>query len=96
MTIALTVEIKVNPGREADFERIAVQAARTIEEKEPGNLLYRVHKTEDPQTYLIIERYVNNEALEAHTSSDHVAEIVPQFEGIFAVEPKGTIYEELD
>ena len=44
---------------------------------EPGCLGYEVfHRTDDPAALLLLERYLDNTALESHRSSKHYRELV--------------------
>jgi len=94
--LAVTVEVKIKPGKEAEFEQIGRDASKVIEANEPGNLFYRVYRMDDPQTYLIIERYKDQAALDAHGASAHVAEISPRFQAVAAGDPVMNIYEEIE
>jgi len=68
-TIVATLKIK--PGMEKEFEAIAGELAAAVRKNEPGNKLYALHRTEDPQKYVFVERYDDEAAIEAHRASDH-------------------------
>ena len=68
-TIVATLKIK--PGMEKEFEAIAAELAAAVRKNEPGNKLYALHRSEDPQKYVFVERYDDEAAIEAHRASDH-------------------------
>jgi quinol monooxygenase YgiN len=96
MTIALVVKLTIKEGHEMDYAKAGVAAARTVEANEPGNLLYRVHKTDNPREFLVLERYVDQAALDAHSNSEHVQAILKHIGPMIEGDPEVTIYEELE
>jgi quinol monooxygenase YgiN len=69
--LATIATIKVKDGHQSQFEDIAKQLVAAVNEKEPGCKLYCLNKGEDPLTYVFMERYVDEAAVEAHRKSDH-------------------------
>ena len=68
-TLSVVATIKAKPGHEAEFESTAqelVAASRT----EPGVLDYRLCRLE-PGTYVFVERYRDEAAVEEHRRSPH-------------------------
>ena len=63
--------IKVKPGMEKDFEAVAKELVAKVNANEPGCKLYALHHGEAPQTYVFMERYVDQAAVEAHRASDY-------------------------
>jgi len=67
----------------ADAMRQVISASRA----EPGNLVYTVQRSiEDPDEFVLYERYVDEAAVDAHRASAHFQEIVvgrviPMLEG---------------
>ena len=42
---------------------------------EPGNKLYALHKTDDVNVYVMLERYEDDAALAAHRAAPHFREL---------------------
>lgn len=69
--ICAVVTYRVRPGQEDEavtlFGELTAASAQ-----EPGCLTFRVHRSEeDPQEFLLYERYRDDAGLEAHRSSEH-------------------------
>ena len=63
--------IKVKPGMEKQFEAVARELVAKVNANEPGCKLYALHTGETPGTYVFMERYVDQAAVEAHRAADH-------------------------
>ena len=63
--------IKVKPGMEKEFEAVAKELVAKVNANEPGCKLYALHHGEAPHTYVFMERYVDQAAVEAHRASDY-------------------------
>jgi quinol monooxygenase YgiN len=73
MTVIATLRVK--EGQEQEFEALASEMMKAVNENEEGCLYYQAHRTDDPQCYIFIERYKDEAATEAHRSSDHYRSI---------------------
>jgi quinol monooxygenase YgiN len=71
MIHSFVATIKVKPGHEADFEALARRLADSVTANERGCLLYTVNKGDDPQTFVFMERYVDEDAVKAHRATDY-------------------------
>jgi quinol monooxygenase YgiN len=70
---AYFIKFKVKPGKNADFEKAIGEILVGVREKEPGNVYCDLlHITQDPQTYVIMERYKDVEASKAHIENDYM------------------------
>ena len=73
---AYYIKFKVKPGKNADFEQAIGEMMVGVRGKEPGNLYCDLlHLPQDPQTYVIIERYKNVEASRAHVESEYIKKL---------------------
>lgn len=78
--IGLIAKLKVQPGRGPDFE----QAFRPLAEKvnsdaEPGNVLYKLCKSrEDAETYVVMELYRDQAAVDEHPQTEHFKTLWPE------------------
>lgn len=70
MIQSIVATVRVRAGTEADFEAIAKKLVAATN-AEPGCLLYTLNKGEEPQTYVFMERYRDEDAVKAHRISDH-------------------------
>ena len=73
--LGLVATIKVKPGTGAQFEAVAKELVTQVRANEPGCKLYALHRTEEPDTYVFLERYVDQAAVEAHRQTDYFKSI---------------------
>lgn len=72
MAIGVIATLKVQPGKGGEFEQVFRDLAAQVRANEPGNKLYQVFKSrKDADTYIVMEIYADQAALEAHGKSDH-------------------------
>jgi quinol monooxygenase YgiN len=73
----LFVKFKVKPGKNAAFEAAFRQMQASMREHEPGNVYYDLFVTpEDPQMYVIMERYQDAAAVAAHGRTEHMRKVL--------------------
>ena len=73
--LGVVATIKVKPGMEQQFEAVAKELVAKVNANEPGCRLYALHRAEAPQTYVFMERYADQAAVDA----DHVVAQRSQF-----------------
>lgn len=71
MTRSIVAKIRVKEGEQAGFEAAAGKLVAAVNANEAGCTLYTLNKGDDPLTYVFMERYENQAAVEAHRASDH-------------------------
>jgi len=69
--IGIVAKLKTKEGAEADFEAVAKQLVEAVNANEPNCQYYQLFRSEEPQTYLMIEGYDDMAAVENHRSTDH-------------------------
>lgn len=70
--LGVVATIKVKPGMEKEFEAVAKELVAKVNANEPGCKLYALHhQNEAPNTYVFMERYVDQAAVDAHRASDY-------------------------
>ncbi|HYR39739.1 MAG TPA: putative quinol monooxygenase [Methylomirabilota bacterium] len=70
--LGVVATIKVKPGMEKEFEGVAKELVAKVNAHEPGCKLYALHHHgEAPGTYVFMERYADQAAVEAHRASEH-------------------------
>lgn len=73
--IGVVATLKIKAGQEAAFEAVAKELVEKVNANEKGCLLYRLHKAEEPQTYVFMERYADQAAVEAHRAAPYFKEL---------------------
>ena len=71
------VKFRARPGKGAELEQAFIKMQQGVRDHEPGNVYYDFFRTaQDPQTYVIIERYKDAAAATAHGQSDHAKVLI--------------------
>ncbi len=73
--LATIAKLTIKDGSQADFEAVAKELVAAVNKNEPGCKLYQLHKGDEPTVYWFIERYENQEAVEAHRAAPHFKEL---------------------
>lgn len=73
--IGVVATITVKDGQGAAFEAAAKPLIAAVRANEPGCKLYALHKGEQPNTYVFLERYEDEAALAAHRATTHFKEL---------------------
>ncbi len=73
--LAIVATVKVKPGMEQEFEAEAKELVAKVNAGEPGCKLYTLCRSETPGTYVFMERYVDQAAVEAHRATAHYKEV---------------------
>ena len=69
--LGVVATLKVKPGMEKEFEAVAKELVAKVNAGEPGCKLYALHHGEVAGTYVFMERYVDQAAVEAHRATDY-------------------------
>ena len=93
--IAIVATIKTKPGAGADFEAVAKELAAKVNANEPGCRLYQLCKADEADTYVFIERYADQAAVEAHRGTPHFKELGRKMGGFMAGRPDVMVLREL-
>jgi quinol monooxygenase YgiN len=73
------VKFKAKPGKNAQMEAAFREMQAAVRANEPGNVQYDFFvEAGDPQTYVIIERYKDQAAMQAHGASEHGKKLIAQ------------------
>ncbi|MEO9634190.1 MAG: putative quinol monooxygenase [Parasphingorhabdus sp.] len=92
--VGVVATLTVAEGKNADFEAAFSELVAAVRANEPGNEFYSVFQSkENPQEYKVLERYVDQEALDAHGKSDHFRASGPKLAPCMAAAP---VIERLD
>ena len=96
MPITVIAKLKVQPGKDADFEAAARQMIATVKESEPGTLTYVLHKnTKDPTEFVYYEVYQDQASFDAHGKTDHMKAFGGKIGSLLAGRPEISILNEV-
>jgi len=96
MPITVIAKLKVQPGKEAEFEGAAKEMIATVKTAEPGTLSYVLHKnTKDPTEFIYYEVYQDQAAFDAHGKTDHMKKFGGKIGGVLAGRPEIAILSEV-
>ena len=86
--VGVVATLTVAEGKNEDFEAAFSERMAAVRANEPGNEFYSVFQSrEDPQQYKVLERYVDQAALDAHGKSDHFRASGPKLAPCMAAAP---------
>ena len=86
--VGVVATLTVAEGKNEDFEAAFSELMAAVRANEPGNEFYSVFQSrEDPQQYKVLERYVDQAALDAHGKSDHFRASGPKLAPCMAAAP---------
>ena len=77
--IGVIATLRVQPGKEAEFEGVFAELAPAVRANEPGNSYYKLFRTAETGVYKVLECYDDMAAVEAHRASTHFREIGARF-----------------
>jgi quinol monooxygenase YgiN len=72
------VRQRVIPGKEREFEALVKQVEVNTLANDPGCLRYEWYRSAEPQTYLLIERWTDQAAAQAHLKAEHMTALLPK------------------
>lgn len=87
MGIGLVVTIKTQPGKGAILETVGKELMAEVRKNEPGNNFYEFFKA-DEDTYIVLESYKDQAALEAHRNTEHFKRLGPKMGEAMAGRPE--------
>jgi quinol monooxygenase YgiN len=93
--VVLAVTWMAKTGREAEAAAI-LEKITTQSRKEPGCVMYQVHKHKtDPRRFFIYEQYKDDAALEAHRAAPHFLQFAKKDLPKVADRTEGHLFEPL-
>ena len=94
MTIGILATLKIKPGTNAQFEAAFKDMMAAVEANEPGNQFYVLHRTrEDESTYIVMEQYDDQAAVEVHGKSDAFKAASAALGGCMAGPPEVKLFD---
>ena len=73
--IGVIATLRVQSGKEAEFEGVFAELAGAVNANEAGNSYYKLFKTGETGIYKVLECYDDQAAVDAHRASDHFRSI---------------------
>jgi quinol monooxygenase YgiN len=73
---------RIKPGMEARAEKALREAERLTLANDKGCERYEWYRSEEPSTFILIERWTDRESAQAHLRSAHMAEILKELDEI--------------
>lgn len=92
--IGVVAKLKVQDGKQAEFEAIFSELAEHVNAKEDGCVLYQLYKDKSAaDTYIVMEQYKTDEDLKAHGETEYFKAAGPKLGGVLAGAPEVTYYD---
>lgn len=82
--ITIIARMTAKDGEFENMRALALELSAAVAEKEPLNNLYAICEGPDSNTLILVERYADEVAIEAHRNSDHLREIGRKIRGTLA------------
>ncbi len=87
--LALIATLKIDPANAARFEAEFTEVAAKVRADEPGNIAYNLTRSRtEPGTYRVMEIYRDDEALRAHSGSEHFKAFRPTMAELLVAPPE--------
>lgn len=67
---------RIKPGKEAEAEAILREIEQETLANEPGALRYEWYRSSEPQTRILLERWIDQEAINAHFRTSHMIRLL--------------------
>lgn len=93
--IFVVARLKIIPGQERKFEEIATELAEAVRRNEDGCKLYQLCKGDIPGNYVFVERYLDNDSLEYHKTTEYFQSALPKISSVLAGAPVVEILKEV-
>lgn len=90
---AIVVTLTVKPGSEETFQSISKGLIEKVRANEPDCLYYALYKTDNPQKFVMIERYKDDAAIAAHQKTPYFKDAFKQLRDVFAGPPEFIIVD---
>ena len=87
--IGVIATLTVAEGRNSEFEAVFADLSAAVRANEPGNEFYSLTRSKtSPQVYKVLERYVDQAALDVHRKSDYFRAAGPKLAPCMAGAPE--------
>jgi len=94
MAIGVIARLTIQAGKNEEFETIFNELASAVRANEAGNNFYSLHKSRsDENSYVVLEEYVDQAALDAHGQTDYFKAIGAKLGGCMAGRPDVELFD---
>ena len=94
MAIGIVAKLTIQEGKNEEFETIFGELQAAVTSNEPGCNFYALHKSRDSETsYVVLEQYTDQAALDAHGTSDHMKSIGGKMGSVMGGRPEVEYYD---
>lgn len=88
-------KLKVQEGKEAELEKVVMDILPKVKTEE-GTLVYNFNRSiNDPSVFVFYEKYVDQEALNIHSATDHFKAMAAALGSLLAAPPEIELFSEL-
>lgn len=88
-------KLKAQEGKEAELEKVVTDILSKVKAEE-GTLVYNFNRSiSDPTVFVFYEKYVDQEALNIHSSTPHFKEMSAALGSLLAAPPEIELFSEL-
>ena len=93
--VAVVATLKIQEGKESEFEKVMKELAEQVRANESGCKLYQICKSKKPGSYVVMERYDDMAAFQAHSKTDYFKAAAARMAPCFGGAPEIEILEEI-
>ena len=93
--IGIIAIMKIKQGTNEEFEEVASRLQSAVTENEPGVVYYDWYKGQDDTTYVVLERYESQDALDAHGQTEYMKTIGGEMGQYMAGRPEVSILKSI-
>ncbi len=95
--IGVIAKLKIQAGKESEFEQVARDLMAKVKANEPGCLTYQLYKSKkEADTYIFMEQYASQSDLEAHGKTDYFKAAGPNLGACLAGAPEISYFDSVD
>ena len=91
MSIGVIAKLFVRAEKENEFVSAFARLEEAVNSKESGCEFYKLYKSEEENTYIVLESYTDEDALQAHQQTEHYKSIGAELASLMADKPKLTV-----
>ena len=94
MPVGIIATLKVREDQREEFEAAFRELTAIVAGQEPGNNYYALHRSrDDANTYVVMEQYADQAALDAHGKSDEFKAVSARLGGCLDGAPDIRLYD---
>lgn len=87
--IGVVAKLTIAEGKNDEFEQVGKDLMAKVKANESGTLTYQLYQSrKDPQVYIFMEQYSNEDALKAHGQTEYFKAAGPKLGGCLAGAPE--------